>query len=95
MDHNLNNPDAHALEVNITTGGSKIAIVGIYRSPGSKPAEDDKLSIFLGVVAGSAGKFLKLGDFHTPEIDLVCRASPEDNFEHQILRFVHLNMMVR
>lgn len=74
-----------ALEDQIATGGSRISVVLVHRSPESTPAEDGELLLLLIVIAGYAGKRPILGDFKLLEITWVCEAAQEVIFGHQLM----------
>lgn len=56
------------LVVNKATGGHRVSVVAVYQSPGSRPAEDRELFLFLRVVAGLVCEILIPWDFNAPEV---------------------------
>lgn len=87
--HKLHAANIKALKVLIVTGGSRISVVDLYRSPRSMQVKHGKLFLFLSVVPMSAGKFLILGDFDAPGFDWVCTTVLEAIFGHQLVQFMH------
>lgn len=69
--HKPNTSNVRALEVSIATGDSRISVVGVHISTGSRPAEEVEVFLFLSVIAEFAEELI-LREFNAPKICWVC-----------------------
>lgn len=57
--HKLGTPNIQALEVNNITGGPRISVAGVHRSPESTPTENLKLFHFPSMIVGCVGILIR------------------------------------
>lgn len=56
----------------MVTGGFKISVEGVYRSPSSTPVEDGEMFLFLSLVAIPRTNFSYYGNLPAPRVSGIC-----------------------